>query len=245
MLRAASYRLNFLLSFFITLGFNLAFPLVTILIYRSGASFPGWSFYEILLIQSIFTLSQGLSGIVFNEVLWTTMQHVREGSFEVVLLKPLSALTFLITTSFEPEFAGIVIGGGVMFGVSLAHVGAVTLLGVLRFLLFFAAGFCVMAGFSMIMAATSFKWVGNSRIPEIYDSVKTFGKYPAGIFPKAIRGIASFIIPVSVIGFFPASALLGNVSWTAYAAILPCGVFLLFGIWLYRHMIRRYEGVGG
>lgn len=31
---------------------NILFPLVTILIYNSGASFPGWTFHETLLIQA-------------------------------------------------------------------------------------------------------------------------------------------------------------------------------------------------
>ncbi|MDR0293275.1 MAG: ABC-2 family transporter protein [Oscillospiraceae bacterium] len=243
--RAAAYRLNFILSFLITLGSNILFPLVTILIYNSGASFPEWDFYEVLLIQAVFTLSHGLAGIVFNEVLWKTMLHIREGSFEIVLLKPLTPLFFLISTSFEPEFAGLLIGGGVMFGIAAAHTGIASALAIGQFLLLFAAGFAVMAGINMMMAATSFKWVGNSRIPEIFESVKNFGKYPAAVFPQIIRGLAAFIIPVSMIGFFPAGALLGRLDLTAFIAILPCFLFMLIGIWLYNHMIRLYEGVGG
>jgi len=90
MARALAYRLNFALSMLITLCFNLFFPLTTILIYNSGASFPGWTFFEVLLIQSIFTLSLGLACVLFSNVLWSTMQYIREGSFEVVLLRPVN-----------------------------------------------------------------------------------------------------------------------------------------------------------
>jgi ABC-2 type transport system permease protein len=243
--RALTYRLNFVLSLLITLGFNILFPLVTILIYRSGASFPGWNFFEVLLIQSVFTLSLGLASIMFSNVLWATMQHIREGSFEIVLLKPLNPLFFLIATNFDPGSAGLIIGGSVMFIFSLAHTGITSIAAIPQFLVLFAAGFAVMAGMNMLMAATSFKWVGNSRIPEIFDSIMTFGKYPITIFPQAVKGIATFIVPVSMIGYFPASALLGRLEIAVMFAIIPCVLFMLFGIWFYQYMVKLYEGVGG
>jgi len=243
--RELTYRLNFILSLVITLGFNILFPLVTILIYRAGASFPGWSFYEVLLMQSIFTFSNGLACILFSGVLWTTMQHIREGSFEIVLLRPVNPLLFLIVTNFDAGSAGLIIGGIALFSFSLVNTGITSIAAIPQFILLFTAGFAVMAGMQMIMAATSFKWVGNSRIPEIFDSIMTFGKYPLTIFPKAIQAIAAFIIPVAMIGFFPASALLGRLDPIAFIAVIPCFVFMLFGIWLYQYMVKLYEGVGG
>ncbi len=247
--RALSYRLNFVLSLFITIGYNALFPLITILIYNSGASFPSWNFYEVLLIQSIFVLSQGLASIMFSNVLWTTMYHIREGSFEIVLLKPMNPLFFLIASNFDPESLGLIIGGGFLFVFSLMNTEIVTLTApfaaIPQFLLLFAAGFAVMAGMNMLMAATSFKWVGNSRIPEIFDSIMTFGKYPATIFPKLIKGAASYVIPVSMIGFYPASALLGRLDPFVMLAVIPCVLFMILGVWLYQHMVKLYEGVGG
>ena len=102
-----------------------------------------------------------------------------------------------------------------------------------------------MTGFQMIMAATSFKWVGNSRLPDILDSILSFGKYPISIFPRAIKMLTSYIIPVAMIGFYPASALLGRLDPIVLFSVIPCLLFMFFGIWMYRHMVRLYEGVGG
>ncbi|MDR0272374.1 MAG: ABC-2 family transporter protein [Clostridiales bacterium] len=242
--RASAYRLNFLLSLAITLGFNLLFPLVTILIYSAGSSFPGWGFFEVLLIQSVFTLSNGLAGMMFGGVLWATMQHVREGSFEIVLLKPTSPLFFLISTNFDEDSLGLLVGGGALF-VTAFIFADVSVLALPAFAILFAAGFCVMAGMNMLMAATSFKWVGNSRIPEIFDSIMTFGKYPLTIFPNMIRGIATFAIPVGMIAFYPATALLGGYDLKIFLVAIPCVLFMFLGVWTYRYMVRAYEGVGG
>jgi len=245
MARAVTYRLNFLLSLIITIGYNALFPLVSVLIYRAGASFPGWNFYEVLLMQSIFILSQGIASIMFSNVLWTTLQHIREGSFEIVLLKPMNPLVFLVSTNFDAESIGLIIGGGVLLAFSVTQTEIVSIAAIPAFLLLFAAGFAVMAGINLIMAATSFKWVGNSRIPEIFDSILAFGKYPVNIFPKTVKGIATFLIPVGMIGFYPASALLGKLDPLVLFAVIPCILFLFTGIKMYLYMIKLYEGVGG
>ncbi|OKP98316.1 ABC transporter permease [Paenibacillus sp. P46E] len=242
---AAAYRMNFIVSSLITLVGNILFPLVTLLIYRAGTSFPGWSLYEVLLIQSVFTMSSGLSSVIFGGVLWTTMSHVREGSFEVILLKPLNPLFYIVATTFSTDSIGLLLGGISLFIFSAAHAGAISALYWLQFAGLFIAGTAVLAGLSLMMAAMSFKWVGNSRISELADSVLHIGKYPLPIFPKAVQAVASMIIPVGMIGFFPASALLGRAQASDFAAILPCFLFLAAGVWIYRHMIRLYEGVGG
>ncbi|MNJ69444.1 hypothetical protein D3C77_657960 [compost metagenome] len=65
------------------------------------------------------------------------------------------------------------------------------------------------------------------------------------IFPKTIQAVITLVIPVGMVGFFPASALLGRISLADYAAVVPCFLFMAAGAWIYRHMISLYEGVGG
>lgn len=243
--RASAYRADFFLGSIITLLSNILFPLVTVLIYSNGATFPGWSMWEVLLIQSVYSMSTGVAAMFFNTVVWVTMEHIREGSFETVLLKPVSPLFFIVASNFDPECIGLFIGGLVLTIVSSTHTQICTLGGIVQFILLFAAGLAVMSGLYLVMAAITFKWVGNSRIPEIFESIRTFGKYPVEIFPRAVRILSTLIIPVSVVGYFPASALLGRSDPMAFISLIPCVLFLLFGIWIYNRMIKLYEGVGG
>lgn len=242
---ASTYRFNFILNNLIMLVSNILFPLVTILIYGSGASFPNWTFYEVLLIQAVFTMSTGLANILFNGFLWATMRFIIEGSLEIVLIKPVDCIFYIIASTIEFDSIGLLIGGGVMFGIAVTHAGVVSPLMFLQFITLFMSGVLVMMGISFIMAATSFKWVGNSRIPEIFESIKSFGKYPQSIFHKAVSGFTAFIIPVAMVGYFPAAALLGRVNLFMFIAVIPCILFAIAGISLYRHMVYLYEGVGG
>ena len=246
--QAAAYRINFLLTSLITLFSNILFPLVTIMVYRTGSSFPGWNIYEVLVLQSIFTMAEGVAGILTGGVLWTTMYHIKEGSLDVVLLKPVNTLFFLASSTLEPENIGLLAGGGILYAVSAAHVSGITVLSVIESAILFIAGVAVLAGISFLMAAVSFKWVGNSRMPEIFDSIKNFGKYPLSIFPRLIRVLVTVGIPVAMIGYYPAVVLLGK-SETMFKSIIgfcvPCGLFLVLSIGFFGYMVRLYEGVGG
>lgn len=242
---ASTYRLNFFLEMVFILVSNILFPLVTILIYGSGNGFPGWSFYEVLLIQSAFLMSQGAAGMLAGGVLWVTMHYVVEGNFEIVLIKPVDPLFYLMAANFQVASVSTVFGGAVLLAVALFNLPAVGISQIAGFIVLFVAGVLVELGISLIMSAMSFKWVANSRLPEIFDSIRSFGKYPLGIFPAAVRAAASFVIPVAMVGFFPASVLLSRSEPYMYIAILPCIVFFILGTLLYRSMIRLYEGVGG
>lgn len=242
---AAAYRTNFVLSSIIMLVSNLFLPLLTVIIYESGASFPGWNVWEVLLIQSVFTMANGVASMFFNGVLWATMRLVQYGEMEVILIRPMNLLFYLMASTFDISSWTLVAGGLALLTVSLVKLGGLTLTGFAGFLLLFAAGLLVLFGIALLMAATSFKWVANSRIPEIFDSLQTFGKYPMTIFPKAVQGIFSFIIPVAMIGYFPASVLLGKADGWMFPAVIPCLLFAAAGILVYHQMMKLYEGVGG
>jgi ABC-2 type transport system permease protein len=240
-----AYRADFVLSALTVFFSNALFPIVAILIYGSGSGFPGWTFYQVLLIQSLFTLSAGISRTFFRGIFWQTNFSIREGTFEVSLLKPLDTLFWLAASSIQLENLGMVAGGIVMAAIALAKCGGASLAGVLAAIPLFLGGVCVMLGIDLLLAGTAFRWVGNSRMPDISDSVLGFAKYPQGVFPQAARVATTFILPCSMIGFFPAIALLGKTQPWHFLALIPCALFMAAGIFFYKAMIRYYEGVGG
>jgi ABC-2 type transport system permease protein len=242
---ASTYRMNFFLNSVIMLLGDILFPLVTILIYSAGAGFEGWSVYEVLLIQSVFTMSMAIADMSFHGIMYATMGAVREGNFEMVLLMPVDTMFLLMARTFSIDAIGLFLGGVTIFIIALTHIAAPTFILWLQFIAMFLIGLTVMMGIALLMAATSFKWVGNSRIPEIFDSLRSFGKYPQSIFPKTILVISAYVIPVAMIGFFPAAALMGRGNYIMFFAILPSLLFMTAGIILYRSMVRLYQGVGG
>jgi len=242
---ASTYRLNFFLNCIIMLLGDIFFPLITVLIYGSGAGFEGWTVYEVLLIQSVFTMSTAIADMTFHGIMWATMDLVRNGGMEMVLILPVDTMFILMARTFSFEGIGLFAGGAAIFTIAILNIPAPSVWEWLQFLAFFISGLFVIMGIGLIMAAISFKWVGNSRIPEIFDCIRSFGKYPQSVFPKAILVFTSFLIPIAMIAYCPAAALLGRGNMTMFLMILPCVIFLLFGIFLYKYMVRLYQGVGG
>lgn len=243
--KAVAYRADFIMSTVFTLLSNVFFPLVTIVIYANGMSFPGWTVWEVLALQSIFSMSKGIASICLSSVMWVTMDHVREGSFETVLLKPVSPLFYIISTNFSVSNIGLFAGGLIVLIVSLAHTGIAGPAAAASSIVLFVGGVFCAAGIYLSMAAISFVWIGNSRLDEISSSISNFGNYPVGIFANALRIVIAFVIPASMIGALPAEVLLKGTQPVYFIGLIPCAAVLRFGIWLYHNMIRRYEGVGG
>lgn len=242
---AAAYRANFFFTVIISLLSNLLVPLVTVLIYAGGASIPGWSFHEALLIQSVFMLCTGICAPLFGNMVWITMEHVREGSYDLLMLKPGPTVFITMASSFDLENLGAFIGGLGMFVYAVRRVPVAGVGGWAVFCGLFLMGVCMTLGCILVMAATTFKWVGNSRIYEIYDAVTMFGRYPGTVFSGPLRVLITYVVPVSMLGFFPAAAILGRATSGMYLAVLPCGAFLVLGWLLFRRMIHLYQSGGG
>lgn len=240
-----AYRGDFLISVIISLLFELVIPMVTILVYHSGATFPGWGLYEVLLIQGVFLLAKGIAFPLFYGMVWNVLARVRDGNFDLLLIKPRSILYLTIATGFDSIGLGKFGGGMVLFGYALSHLPVPGWLNWVQFLVFFILALSIMLAFTLLMSGSLFKWVGNSRVYEIFDSITAFGLYPVSIFSKTLQNLITWVIPVAMIGFFPAAVLLGQPTVSLFGALGVSALFLGFSWWFWHYMLKNYTSAGG
>ena len=243
---AVTYRADFFVTAIISLLVNMLSPLMTALIYAGGAEIPGWSLTEALLIQSVYILCTGICAPLFYGLIWITLQHVREGTYDLVLLKPGSAAFLTTAAAFNIGNIGMLVGGIMMFAYSVSNLpvrpGPAQWLG---FVLLLCMGLAITFGCVLLAAATMFKWIGNSRIFEIYDAITMFGRYPGTIFGKTLQAVSAFVIPVAMMGYFPAAVIMGRSNARMLLSCLPCAAFMFLGLRTYNLMIRAYQSAGG
>ncbi|MBN1412904.1 MAG: ABC-2 family transporter protein [Spirochaetales bacterium] len=243
--RRMAYRGDFLFSCVLTLLYESVIPLVTVLIYGSGYSFPGWGFYEVLAIQSAFMLARGLAYPTLFGMVITTIELVKNGQFDLLLLKPRSILFITIATGIETEDLSTLLGGAVLFTIAVCNLPPAGLLNALLFIPLLLCSVAFLFSFALLMAGSSFKWVGNYRLYEIFSTVTQFASYPLSIFPSPMRAAFSFVVPIAVIAFIPASVLLGH---SIEFLLLSIGTSLLFpvlGLLYWHKMLRNYTSAGG
>lgn len=240
-----AYRSHFILSVFLLLLGDLMLPLVTLLVYNSGASFPGWTLHEAMLIQAIFVLSKGIAFPFFFGLVGTTLNHVRAGSFDLLLLKPRPALFMSLLNSFDIDELGRVVSGAVLLSFALSGIDDPLASSWVKFSLLLIASIAILFAMTLFLSALLFKWVGSSRVFDIFDTLTRFGMYPGTIFSKQLQNLLTYILPISLIAFVPASALLGREGWGALWALLSAGVLVCIAIVFWNRMQRNYTSAGG
>ncbi|GAE90143.1 ABC-2 family transporter protein [Acetivibrio straminisolvens] len=159
-----AYRADFFISAFIMLISEFFGPLLTYLIYSNETSLPGWSMYEVLLIQGIFLLSKGVSFPFFFGMVWNTLERVHDGTFDLLLIKPRSILQMVIVTGFDSEDLGKLIGGVALSGFALYHLPRPDLYEWFNFVALFVVSLVVMFGFALILAGLSIVWIATTGI---------------------------------------------------------------------------------
>lgn len=245
--RRAAYRSDLFLSVAVTLVSELVSPLVTLLIYGgpSGRGFPGWGMYEVLLVQSVFLMSRGVAFPLFMGLMYGVLDQVRSGHFEMTLLKPRSPLLILVCQGLDPIGLTRLAGGVGLFIVALPRLGAPSPAGWLLFALLFAFSLLVLFSLALFMSGTLFKWVGNGRVYELLDVILNFAQYPLSIFPRAFSLAASVAVPIAVVAYAPAQALLGRLDLLGLLAVPASAAFFGLSLLFWERMRVEYSGGGG
>jgi len=241
-----AYRGDFFISILIMLAMDFVIPLATVFIYQTGVTLPGWSMYEILLLQGVFLLVRGVAFPFFFGMVWNTIERVENGTFDLLLIKPCSTLRMVIVTGFDSEDLGKLLGGILLTSIALSQLPPPSMLQWVQFGILFIMALITMFGYGMILAGLGIVWIGNFRVYDIFFALTNFAMYPSAIFSKAIQTLILTIVPIAILGSIPASVLLDRVDWRV--SLLATGsslVFLLVSFWFWNWILKKYTSAGG
>ena len=220
------YRLNFLIAVLSSLT-NLVGSLFSLfLFYRTGYTFPGWSWQESLIVLGIFTLLQGISSTFLVPNLNRIVEQVQQGTLDFILLKPISSQYWLSLRSFSPWGLSDIIFGLiiVMYG---SHQSEFNISN--YFLSMITVGFAIISLYSIwfMLGATSIWFVKIYNVTEVLRGLLEAGRYPISAYPAAYRIFFTFVVPVTFLTTVPAETLLGKNQeiWLLFSGLLA--IFLL------------------
>ena len=207
------------------------------LIFNNIPSLQGWSFYEILFIYGFAQIPRGIDH-VFTDNLWMLSGRIIvQGQFDRYLLRPLNPLFQLIAERFQPDGFGEIIIGFILVVISSIQLSLnYTPFKILMFIIAVLCAIVIYTAIKLAVASIAF-WIkfAQSYLYMTYQ-LSDFAKYPMGIYPKAIRGVLTFIIPFAFTGYYPGAYLLGKgsiitgVLLTAVVAVVS--ITVAYCIWL-------------
>ncbi|MFD7703581.1 ABC transporter permease [Streptomyces caelestis] len=222
-----------------------------LLMFSQVDSLGGWSLPEIALLYGLSATSFGIADLVLGsmDVLGGRM---RDGSFDVLLVRPVPVLAQVGADRFAVRRLGRVTQGVVVLGWALAAVdvdwSAVKVLlvpvVVVSGAAIFSAVFVAGAAFQVFAqdaaeVQNAFTYGGNTLL-----------QYPPSVFGKdLVRGV-TFMLPLAFVNWVPAAYVLerpypiGLPGWAAFASpLVAVGCCALAGL-AWRTGLRSYRSTG-
>src|SRR3989344_2469722 len=241
-----AYKTNFIIRSFALIMADFIGPVIIILIYGASSGIPGWKFEEFILFQGTFILVTGLSHAFLYLIPIIVIENVRDGSFDKILTKPFNPLLYLTFSSIDIEgFAEVFTGLALIIWAFLKlNIAASFNLMIYIIIIFLALVF--MYSLMIIISSLAFLFIKSYALFELLFKILDVGRYPMSIYGFEMKFIFTFLIPVAVVSFYPASALLGALDIIKlFEIIIPIGIFMILSIVIWNVSIKKYTSAGG
>lgn len=247
----ASYRTSFAVEVLSQVFIVLVEFVEVYAVFHQVDDLGGFDFAEVSLIYGLSVLSFGIADLVVGHLDQLPF-YVRTGTFDALLLRPLSPLGQLVTSDFSLRRLGRVGTGVVVLVVALVAVDVDWTPA--RALLVVVTPIAGAAIFSAIFVATSTIgfWVVEGME---FTNAFTYGgnylsSFPFTIFGTAIRRFFTFVLPIAFVAYLPTLALLGRPDpfgwpgWLSWSSVPVAALAGWLSLVIWRTGLRRYVGTG-
>ncbi|MFT4261223.1 MAG: ABC transporter permease [Candidatus Woesearchaeota archaeon] len=238
-----AYRADFIFTLISIFVWSLASPLFIFLLYGAGATYPDWTIGGLLIFLGCFTIITGFGRTIFFVLFFNIQRRVREGKLETVLIKPMDELQYLIYDSFEFEGIAELITGIVLLviGISMTTLNVNYLL----LIIYFIGAIMLYASFIIFISTLAIRFVKVHRLMEILNNVFEIASYPKNLYPRTIQLGMSIFIPLFILSYYPASAILGIETQNNLIILISVLVLFFASIIFFKKTIKYYTGAGG
>ena len=238
-----TYFLVTVLDFCVVLIYFVPFP--TLL---------GWHLGEVALLSAVTSLGFGLAEL-FGGGIDNFDTLIRQGDFDRVLLRPVTALTQVSTTQFRLRRLGRITQGIGAFALSLFFLRGLNLiwtpLKILVLLLGITSSALLFVSILLLGATICFWTVDATELTNIL----TYGgremlSYPLTIYHQLMQRLFVFIVPLAFGTYIPVCYVLGRTlpfglpDWLAFTSPLVALLFALAALAFWRFGVHRYQSTG-
>ncbi|MCS6926863.1 MAG: ABC-2 family transporter protein [Meiothermus sp.] len=209
----------------------------------------GWTFPEMLMLYGFNRIALGLADTL-GESLWWVGSYAQDGSLLLYKLRPLGVLFQLLTERIHFERISGCLTGLILLlhGASAAGLEWTAEKVVIVFL-FVLLGALVFLGLMILGAAISMQVIGSLDAITTLWSITEFAKYPLPIFGRTGAFLLTFIVPLAVTGYLPATLLFNEPThplgaFALVEALIAAGAFFALCLLAWSWAIQAYEGTG-
>jgi ABC-2 type transport system permease protein len=246
-LLSLQYRVDFVIETLMAL-FWCATALVPLLVlFSTRDRVAGFSAYEALAVSGFFMALKGVMVGAIQPALGNVVEHIRKGTLDFLLLKPVDAQFMLSTSKLElPRVADVL--AGLSLSVYCVHRAGArpSALQLGMALLILLCAVAMLYAIWIMVISLSFRVVKIDNLSHLILSVFDAARFPVSVFRGALAILFTFVIPLGLMTTYPTLALLGRLEPSA--ALVPVAiavVFLIVSRLIWLRSIRFYTGAGG
>jgi ABC-2 type transport system permease protein len=246
------YKINVLIDIITYLSVT-GLEFAPILIYFGPfPSLLGWNVGEVAMLYAITSMSFGLAEL-FGAGIDAFDETIRRGEFDRVLLRPIGALTQVVSSEFRLRRLGRITEGLLVFilALSLLHGLNWTALKLVIVPLGVVSGALVFIAILLLGATLCFWTIQTTEITNIL----TYGgremlSYPLTIYNQGLQRFFLFVVPLAFGTYIPTCYLLGLSlpfglpAEIAFGAPLVALAFALIAGATWRFGVRHYQSTG-
>jgi len=223
------YKTNIIVDL-ITAIFSLLGSIFLLSIFFQNSGYiGGWEFEQALIIQAIYTILNGITNTWFNPNLTEIVKHIREGTLDFVLLKPIDSQFFISLKKINPSgFLEIMLGFLLLFFCIRINQINLNLSFLTLSLITISCSICILYSLWFFISTTTIWFVKTWNAIEVLRSFLYIGRFPLNSFSFSLRIFFSVFIPIAFITSIPSEVFLGiSVLWKILLEVIVATVFLI------------------
>lgn len=245
------YKFNFFIGI-LNQFFVIFFEFLGVLsLFNKFGSLNNWKLTETFLLYGIINFSFSFSEVFFRGFESNLQYLIREGKYDRYLLRPYSTLLQISGFNFQPVRLGRLI-----LSIFVLMLGIIFNFRKLKnpFCFFYLIIILICAvflygGIYILVGSLTFLLGQYVEFTSIFiqGSVSML-QYPKNVFPKSIQVFFTYILPVTLVTYYPVSILLGkldekNIYFKGISVLVGILVFFI-SYKVFRFLEKRYSSTG-
>tara|TARA_B100000902_G_scaffold233082_1_gene221069 strand:- start:53 stop:847 length:795 start_codon:yes stop_codon:yes gene_type:complete len=231
------YKTNVIIDFITAILSLIGSLFLLAIFFKSTDNIGGWNFQQALIIQSIYTILNGITNTWFNPNLTEIVKHIREGTLDFVLLKPIDSQFFISLKRIAPSgFLEIILGVALLFYCLIINQININLGFLFLSLTTLLCSILILYSLWFLISTTTIWFVKTWNATEVLRSFLYVGRFPLNSFSFSIRIFFSIFIPIAFITTIPSEVFLGLAQlWEILLELIVSSIFLIISrrFWLF------------
>jgi ABC-2 type transport system permease protein len=205
------YRVSFALDLVGNVLISFLDFAAILILFENVPALDGWTLHEVAFLYASTCISFAFVDLVIGHLdLFPRM--IREGTFDLVLVRPRGTLFQVIASDFAIRRFGKALQGLLVFVFALTGLdidwdaGRIAMLGVML-----VAGGLIFASVWIAGATIAFWTVDGGEFTNAFTYGGNFlTQYPISIYGEWLRRFLAFVVPMAFVCYFPALYILGK-----------------------------------